>query len=296
MDSRTPPIDPRPVVLAGVLFTSLSSILVRLSVAPPLAIAAWRMGLAALLTVPWVVRRGPDRRSLPGLRDILLCLAAGGFLALHFATWITSLTLTTIASATVLVDTHPLFVVAAGFLLLREKVSGKALLFLGVALAGSGLLCFGDFRLGPDAVRGDLLAVAGAVTVSGYMLIGRVVRPRMSAALYTAIVYAASTMLLSILAVVMRVPLFPYPPREILIFLALAVFCTLLGHSLFNWALKYLKASFVSTAILGEPVFASLLGFLVFGQVPSATTLAGGFLVLAGLLAFVREEGSRSRR
>jgi drug/metabolite transporter (DMT)-like permease/ubiquinone/menaquinone biosynthesis C-methylase UbiE len=291
MESRAPSADPRLVVLAGVLFTSFSSILVRLSRAPALAIAAWRMGLSVLLTLPLLVRELASNRPLPGFRDLLLCLASGAFLALHFATWISSISMTSIASATVLVDTHPIFVVAVGFLILKERVSIKALLFLAVALAGSVLLCLGDLRGAPGAFQGDMLALAGAVSVSGYMLIGRIVRPRISVVLYTSIVYTTSAVLLSILAASMRIALFPYPLREIFIFLALALFCTMLGHSLFNWALKFLKASFVSTAILGEPVFATALAFLIFRQVPALTTLLGGTLVLAGLFLFVREEG-----
>lgn len=290
------------VVAVGVVFTSLSAILIRLSDAPPLAIATWRMALSSLLLAPLFVRaraRGVARDEAdggadapPAPRAVALSLASGLFLALHFGFWITSLEYTSVASSTVLVTTHPILVAVAGLLLLRERLTlVEALAMLG-ALGGSALLVGGGLAQGGTAPLGNLLAFLGAVAVSGYIILGRLVRRRLSATSYTMIVYPTAALLLAIAAIVGGVRLWPYGPRELAIFAALAVFCTLLGHSLFNWALKYVKPTLVSTSILGEPVIASLLALLLFAEVPTATTIVGGLIILAGIYLFVRVEAA----
>ncbi len=233
------------------------------------------------------------RRDLPGRigrRDLLLCILSGSFLAFHFASWIHSLELTTIASSTVIVNLQPIFVLIGGMVLHRETVSKRAVGFIVMTIAGSVLLSIGDIRLSVDAVKGDLLALGGAVTVAGYMLIGRLVRKRVSATDYVMIVYATSAVILLGMCVAAGIPIFGYPAHEYLLFAAMAFFCTILGHTLFNWALKYLKTAFISTSILGEPVFATILGVVIFTEIPPVLTVAGGLVVLTGLYLFVREE------
>lgn len=289
------------VVAIGVVFTSLSAVLIRLSDAPPLAIATWRMALASLLLTPIYARARLARpaaepaESAPSARALLLSLASGLFLALHFGFWITSLEYTSVASSTVLVTTHPILVGFAGMLLLRERLRlTEALAMLG-ALGGSVLLVGGGLAQGGTAPLGNLLAFLGAVAVSGYIILGRLIRRRLTATSYTMIVYPTAALLLGIAAAVGRVPLWPYGAREITIFAALAVFCTLLGHSLFNWALKFVKPTLVSTSILGEPVIASLLALLLFAEVPAPTTVVGGIIILACIGLFVRVEAAARR-
>ena len=254
------------------------------------------MGFSFLLLVPVLVfehirKRKEGGASRPSLKDLALCGLSGVFLAVHFATWIQSLSMTSIASSVVLVDTHPLFVLAAGFLLYRERVSRRALLFVAVAFVGIVILSYSDFRRGTDTFSGDLLALAGAGAVAGYILIGRSVRQRMGAVQYAALVYLSSTVTLVLICGVWSVPVRGFPGREFLIFLGMAFFCTILGHTLFNWALKYLKASVVSTTVLTEPVYATVLGIIIFREMPHVLVLIGGVVILAGVLLFVREEG-----
>ncbi len=299
-------LQPKLVVFAGVFFTSFSAIFIRLSDAPSLAVAALRMSITVLMLLPFYLmqhlrrksrsrrpgrRRGSDETCTPpNGRDFGLCLVSGAFLALHFAAWIHSLDLTTIASATVIVNTQPIFVLVGGLVLHRERVSKRAVGFIALIFAGSALLSIGDIRLSAEAIKGDAFALAGAVTVAGYMLIGRLVRRRVSATDYVMIVYTTSAVILIIMCIAGGIPILGYPPREYLLFAAMAFFCTILGHTLFNWALKYLKTAFVSTTILGEPVFATILGVIIFIEIPPALTVTGAVVVLTGLYLFVREE------
>ncbi len=292
-------LKPRVVVAIGVVFTAFSAILVRLSDAPPLAVASWRMIFTTALLAPLVVyertRGGPPRTAQdddapgPGRTGvILLSVASGAFLALHFALWITSLSYTSVASSTILVTTHPVIVGVAGHLLLGERITLRGVLSMLSALAGSVLLVWGGFGAGEAAAFGNLLAFLGAVTVSGYLILGRVARRRLSVNGYTIIVYPVAAALLVGASVLLRVPLGPYPVREILIFLGLALFCTLLGHSLFNWALKYVSPTIVSTSILGEPVIAAFLAVLLFGEVPALLTFVGGSVILVSVYGFMK--------
>ena len=286
-------MDPRLVVLFGVLFTSQSSIYVRLSEAPALAIAANRMVIVSLLLLPFffherLVERKKER-YIPA-KTLLLCVVSGLFLAVHFATWIYSLEFTTIASATVIVNTHPLFVVLLGFFLLRERITKRSLALLLVIIAGSVLLSVGDVSVGRTALKGDLYSLVGAATIACYMVVGRYVRRSLSARSYTFLVYSSSAAGLLLVAFVTGTRLFGYSYVEYLIFGALALFCTIFGHSLFNWALKYVKTATLATLVLAEPIFATILGFIIFNELPPALTFAGASIMLVGLILFVREE------
>ncbi|HUX14497.1 MAG TPA: DMT family transporter, partial [Spirochaetia bacterium] len=203
---RTP--TPRIAVLVAVLFTSSSAILIRLSNAPPLAIAAWRMTLSALLMLPamlWTMR--VDRPAVGGTRrltgkDVGWCIASGFFLALHFASWITSLSYTSVAAATVLVDTHPIFVVALSAIFLKERIRRVSLGLVLVALMGSVLLAIDSGNGSRGTIYGNGLALFGAAAVSGYLLIGRIVRPRLGVTQYTFLVYASAALMLLLLCLV----------------------------------------------------------------------------------------------
>ena len=291
-------LKPRVVIAIGVVFTSFSAILVRLADAPPLAVASWRMIFTTVLLTPLVAYeriRPASPRSTPNAArsdtgrtsSILLSVASGMFLALHFALWITSLSYTSVASSTILVTTHPVIVGVTGFLLLGERIPLRGLLFMITAFAGSVILVWGGLADGEATTFGNLLAFLGAVTVSGYLILGRVARRHLSVNGYTIIVYSVAAVLLVAASLLFGVPLGPYPARELLIFFALALFCTLLGHSLFNWALKYVTTTIVSTSILGEPVIAGLLAILFFGEVPTLLTFVGGSVILVSVYRFL---------
>ncbi|CCO08112.1 DMT family transporter [Desulforamulus hydrothermalis] len=285
-----PLINPYLVVLLGVLAAGFSSIFTKLAEAPPLIIAAYRLGFTVLLlAVPTYFSGRRELRRI-SRADLALACLAGVLLALHFAVWITSLHYTSVASSTVLVAMQPLFVISGGYLLYREGIGKAGLLGAAVALAGTVLIGLHDLRLGGGALWGDLLAFAGAVFVAGYVLIGRHLRVRMALLPYTFLVYGAAALVLVALNLVSGTSFYPYPAMTWLWFVCLAVVPTICGHSLFNWALKYVKAAVVSVSTLGEPVGATVLAYFIFNEVPGFLQLAGGFMILIGLYIFINSQ------
>lgn len=289
----------RIIVVIGVAFASLSAIFIRLSDAPPLVIAFYRMLFTSFMLLPsYVLRLRRGRAGVPyrHSRSVVLRLVLSGvFLALHFATWITSLQFTSVASAVVLVTLHPIFVATGSILFLRESVRPAVFGCIFAAIAGSVILSFADAGANAGALTGNLLAVAGAIAVSGYMLIGRAVRKTVGAVTYNFSVYASATFMLFVFVLVRGDALSGYGLREFLIFIALAFFCTVLGHSIFNWGLKYLPASYVSASILLEPIFASAMAAVLFAEVPGALAILGGVIVVVSLFGVVRLDSAARR-
>ena len=283
-----PWVNPYLAVLVGVFAVSFSALFVRLCSAPALIIATYRLLFTFLLLVPFsLVDRFRGVRAM-NRRQISLAAASGVFLALHFVTWFTSLKYTSVASSVVIVTTQPVFVVIGSYLFFREKVSRKALLGGVLALSGSFVIGAGDFKAGMQAFAGDLFALAAAVLVSGYILIGRRLRGSVELTGYTFVTYGASTLVLVAASLLTQVSFHPYPARDWVLFIALAAVCTLLGHTVFNWVLRYVQASVVSVSILGEPVGAILWASLFLGENPTLRQVAGGALIFSGLFIFTR--------
>jgi drug/metabolite transporter (DMT)-like permease len=207
-------------------------------------------------------------------------------LATHFATWFLSLRLTSVASSTILVSTHPLFVLAFARLIWGQRVARGATSGVVLAVAGAVLVGWGDVRLDPAALAGDLLALLGAVALGGYFLIGQSLRRHLSAVRYSFMVYGAAAVVLMGAAVAHGDSLTDFEPFNWWIFLALAALPTLLGHTLFNWALRYLPAPVVSMSVLGEPIGASFLAWAIWGVIPDTLTVIGGITVLTGMGLF----------
>jgi drug/metabolite transporter (DMT)-like permease len=286
-ESEKLPLAPYPAIGLGVLAVSFASVLIKMTAAPPLAVAVYRMGFTLLVILPATILIA--RRDISRLRqEDLLCSAGSGFfLALHFATWITSLRYTSVASSTVLVTTQPLFVVAGSALFFRERLSRRAFGGVLLAFAGSGLVGFSDFRIGGAALWGDLLALLGALTFAAYLLMGRRLRQRLPLLPYTTLVYGTCTAVLVGFCLAAKVPLAPYSRSELLIFAALALLATVFGHTVFNWAVKYVPAPVVAVSILGEPVAATGLAYLFLRESPGLLQLIGGLIILAGISVFV---------
>ena len=271
----------RLIVLLGVAGVSLSALLVRWSTAPSLILALYRMVFAAALMTPAALRGG----SLSGLtrRELLLSLLSGAFLGLHFACYFEALNRTSIASAVVLVDTEVLFVALASALILKKKLSPRAWLAVLTAFGGGALVALADRSGGTGALTGDLIALAGAACVSVYTMLGAVCRERLSTTAYTYLVYLSASGTLLGIALVTGTPLLGYGPVNLPTGLGLAVFCTLLGHSVFSWGLKYLPPAFISTVKLLEPVFSALYGLFLFAERPGGLVILGGALILLGI-------------
>ena len=273
----------RLIVLLGVAGVSLSAILVRWSTAPSLILALYRMAFStALLAGPVLMRQRAELRAL-SRRDAALCLTSGVFLGIHFALYFAALRATSIASAVVLVDTEVFFVAAASVLLLGQRLRRRELGFILLAFAGSAAVALADSASGTGALAGDGMALAGSAAVSVYTMLGTVCRRRISTGVYTLLVYTAASGILLAAALVSGTAVTGYGPINGLTGLGMAVCCTLLGHSVFSWGLKYLPAAFVSTVKLLEPVLASIWGLFLFGERPGLLTVLGGAAVLLGI-------------
>jgi drug/metabolite transporter (DMT)-like permease len=283
----------------GVLVVSTASILIRLAQShgvPSLTIAAVRLGLAALVLLPLAAARARQELSAMPRRDLLLALASGAFLAVHFWAWITSLEYTSVASSTVLVTTNPLWVGLASLLVLRERLGAAALAGIGLSLAGTIITFASDSHAvtpSPKPMLGNTLALAGALAASGYLLIGRAVRARVSLIPYVALAYGAAALFLITAVWMTSTPWQGFPALAWLILAALALGPQLVGHTAFNWSLRHLSATFVALSILGEPLGSAFLAWLVFGERFSAMQLAGFALLLAGIFLAARSERPR---
>ena len=285
---------PSPAAVLGLslLGISFAGPLVRLSDAHPVAIATWRLGFSLLIVGAALAASGQWRQlQRLGLRDVAVASAAGLMLALHFWSWNTSIGLTTVAASVVLVNLQPVFVALLSAWWLSERPQQRQWMGITLALAGAGVIAaegLADSVVAPGhrPMLGNLLAVAGAVTAAVYYVIGRGLRKTIDLWAYVAVVYGACFAALLLIAAIIGAPLSPQPPRELAIFAGLAVGPMLLGHTGMNYALRYLPAYIVNLTVLGEPVGATLLAAIIPGiaEVPTVTTLAGGGLILGGVI------------
>lgn len=282
------------LLVLGVVAVSFSSVLVRLATdagASPLAIAFYRCALAAVVLLPIaLVRHRSMLAALPRRRWVLL-VGSGLALAAHFATWIPSISLTTIAASAVLVQTTPIWVALFGRFF-GERPTRGALTGIGVALVGTVVISGGGFEGGARAIAGDLLALAGAVFAAIYVLLGRSLRQELSVAAYTGVVYSVAAV---VLAGVMAVTTTPFTGYSAEVWGLLALITAgpqFGGHTVFNYLLEHLRASVVAVALLAEPVGATVLAFVIVGEVPGVATVVGGAIVLVGVYLAVRAEAA----
>ena len=282
----------------GIVAVSFASILIRFAQGAGMAslsIAAWRLIFASTILLPyaWATRRD-EIRDLSG-REWVLLVASGLFLGLHFATWIASLGYTSVASSVVLVSMGPVFVGLGSWLLLRERPGALLIAGIVLAAAGSVVISWGDLDQGRDQLVGDLLALAGAIFVAGYLMIGYRVRARRSLTTYIALVYGVAMVALVSIVLLAGQPMFGYPLDAYGWVLALALGPQIVGHSTLNWALRYLSATFVAIVTLAEPIGSGILAYVLLGEAVGWSTAIGGAMVLAGIYVASRAEvGSRA--
>ena len=271
----------------GVIAVSFSAILVRYSDAPSGVIAFYRLLFSCLILLPFFCKGPVKEVDRIDKRDWILCVAAGVFLAFHFIFWFESLKYTSVANSTVLVTMQPIFAFLGTYFLFKERVSIGGAVSIFVAIAGGILISVSDFSHSKSALFGDVLALIACALVTAYFLIGQIVRKRIGLTAYTFIVYGISTLVLLIYVLGSGIELFRYPKEDWYIFILLAIIPTLLGHSLFNWAIEWISTTKISMAILFEPVGAAILAYYFFKESLSAMQLAGAVLVLAGLSLFI---------
>ena len=314
---QRPIVHPLIVVPFGILAVSTASIFIRFIQAESvssLVIAALRLTLAAVILSPFALSR--NRHELVSLnrKDAFLAVLSGILLAVHFATWITSLEYTSVASSVVFVSTSPLWVALIAPIAIKENVPRGVLFGMLIALVGGVIIGISDscelqintFKalgrnadlltnskylycppynqfVGGDVFFGDCLALAGAISGAGYILFGRKLREKMTLLPYIFVVYGISAVVLIIVMFVSGASPYGYSPRVYYLIILLAVVPQLIGHSTINWSLRYLSAAYVSITLLGEPIGSAILAYIFLSEVPSGLMIFGAILILLGI-------------
>lgn len=280
-----PRFPPNLVILVSIVAVSTASILIRWSDAPAVIIAMYRMLISVALLLPFFIRNdGVTKLKELGTRDILGLIAVGVVLAIHFASWITSLGMTSVASSVIFVHIDPIFVAIVSHFFLKERISGRILAGIIISLVGVSIIAMGDAMVSEASLRGDLLALLGGLMLGIYLLGGRMFRRDLDLTTYVVPVYASAALVLILMSLLTGAPLTGYDSREYLLFFLIALVPMIFGHTLYNWALRYVSAPIVSVSLLGEPVGASILAFFLLNEVPSGQVLLGGIVTLAGIL------------
>ena len=279
------------MIIVGVIGISLSSIFVKYSTAPSAVTAAWRLLWTVVLMTPVVIGKKTVRAEFrqTNRKTVLLSSLSGLFLAIHFVLWFESLQHTSVASSATIVCTEVIWVSLGFWLFLKGKLSGKAVAIIGVTFLGSVLIAWADSASNAH-LYGDILSLLSAVAVAVYMLIGRVVRKDASTTVYTYLVYSACAAVLVVTCFVQGQGLLDYGISAVIVGLLLAIFSTILGHSIFSWCLKFFSPSFVSASKLCEPVVAAILAGFLFGEQIRPLQLVGGVLILGGVYCYSRIE------
>jgi len=276
----------------AVVGVSFSAIFIKLAQSPALVIATNRMLVAWVLLLGPTVLGGSGRLGALGRREVVALSLSGLLLAVHFGVWTVSLDFTSVASSVVFVNTAPLWVALVEWGWWRRApgrlVSGGILL----ALVGSALIGGHDVQVGGAALWGDALAVVGAVAMAGYLIAGRRLRQRLDTLAYSTAVYCVAWLALLAWTTASGADVRAFPPSDVVWFVALAVFATIGGHTLFNWALRHVPAGLVAVVLVGEPVGAAVLAWLILGQAVGPATALGGALILTGI--YLTARGGRS--
>lgn len=278
-----------PTVLAltvAVLAVSSSAPLIAFAAAPALAIAFWRNALASVVLTP--ITFGPRRAEIRGInrRDAFFCVLAGVALAAHFGTWMPSVQLGSVATATALVATQPVW---QGLIALLQgrRLSRSGWIGIILAVAGAAWATGVDVSVSGQAVFADVLALLGGIAAAVYTALGERSRARLSTTTYTWICYGTCAVLLLVVCLSAGIDLTGYNGRTWAAILAVVVGAQLLGHSMFNYALQHTSATTVSVLILLEVPGAALIAWLWLGQTPRAATLPGLAMLLAGVVVVV---------
>ncbi len=281
------------VLIIAVFFVSWASILIRMADSAPTTIAFFRMLFSTIMVscaIPFYRSGWFSEKS-----DFLISILSGIMLGLHFFLWIASLSYTSISSSVVLVTTQPVFVAILGYLFLKEKIGAGGIAAVILAVSGSYLITRGDFTIDAAHLKGDLLALGGAVMAGSYLFIGRFVRPRVNLIPYITTVYGVSTLTILIMGSISGTLRAPTGNYDYFLFFLMALGPTVFGHSLYNYALRHLPAFPVGMSILGEPVLATVWAMIIFREFPIFTTILGGAIIIVSVaMVMTRMRSKRS--
>lgn len=283
------------ILSIGVIAISIASIWIKKCTAPALVIAFYRLSIASVFYLGLSYTRVSTRLKRKRIPHKFLMILSGIFLALHFASWITSLRYTSVASSVVLVQTSPIFVALGSYLLLKERMNWR--LFLGITITLCGALIIGtnDASLEGSQLLGNALAVVGALCAAGYLIIGRRVRSNMETITYVAIVYSAAAITILLLVWIKQHSLINFNAETFFYLIGIAIGPQIIGHTSQNWALKYLSATSVAVVALGEPIGATILAVFLLGEQPSLLKIAGAVIILAGVAFTLYAENQKKK-
>lgn len=289
MQKNQPLINPYIAVLFATLSISTSAIWVRLSDAPAGVIAFYRLFFSVALMAPLLYKHMSEFRSIK-LKSYILCAIAGIFLAFHFILWFRSLDYTSVASSVVLVTLQPLFAFVGSLIVFKTRLTLGAIVGAVFAIGGSVLIGWGDLGISRTALFGDFLALAACFLITVYLMIGQEVRKGLNAYAYTFVVYGFSTITLFVYVLARGDHFLGYGTNDWVMFILLAVFPNLLGHSVYNWSVKWVGVNTLSMSILGEPVGSSILAFFIFGEILHPLQLLGSLVILTGIFLYLCTE------
>lgn len=283
-------------LFTSIISVSFAAILIKLSSAEPLSIAFYRLLFTAILILPFVIffkNTRDEIRKIPK-KTLLIMILIGFILAAHFAFWITSLKYTSVASSVILVTAHPILVGPVSHFFFKEKLSKINSIGIITSVIGVIILVMGNRQPGVetiDTLQGNILAILGGVMAGLYILGGRKIRKTVSVASYAFIVYSISAVVLLALCIIFNAELINISLTDFEIFIAMAIIAGLFGHTLYNWALKHVRASLASVSLLGEPLGSTLWAMLIpaIAQIPSNYTVFGGAIILIGIYLTARK-------
>jgi drug/metabolite transporter (DMT)-like permease len=285
-------INPYFALIGGVFAISTGAVFIRLADdAPALVIAAYRVGIATVVLLPLSFIKARSELLNLSTADLKAALTAGLFLALHFAAWVSSLKFTSVANSVVLVNTSPLWVAVFAPFITREKIKRTVVLSVSMSIFGLVIIGYGDYAAGGSALTGDLLALIGGFCTAGYLLMGRRLRQKLSLIAYVTVCYGSSAIILWSLVIVLDFPIWGFSGQTVTALFSMALLPQLVGHSCYNWALKYFSTSFIALSLLGEPIGSTLLAYIFFHEGLTFVKMIGGVFILSAIYLAAKREG-----
>jgi len=291
-----PPFNPYLALIIGTMAVSTGAIFARLADAPALVIAAYRVGIASLILAPVTWWKARDEIVTLSKRDLKLAVLSGFFLALHFATWISSLEYTSVANSVVLVNTNPLWVGLLTPLIAKEKVKRAALISIVISVIGGAIIGYGDFATGGKALLGDGLALAGSLCAAVYLLLGRNLRRKLSLLPYIFICYGSAAVILWLIVLSLGLPISGFSTGTVAAFWGMALIAQIIGHSTYNWALKWLSAGLIAVSLLGEPIGSTILAYFLFDEGLTVYKIVGGGIILSAIYIAASSESRAGKK
>jgi drug/metabolite transporter (DMT)-like permease len=289
----SPPFNPYLALTVGVVAVSTGAIFARLADAPALVIAAYRLGFAMLVLAPIAWWKARDELLNLSSSEFKLALISGIFLALHFATWISSLNYTSVANSVVLVNTNPLWVGLLTPLVARERIKRAAVISIIISVIGGIIIGLGDFATGKQALLGDGLALAGSMCAAIYLLLGRNLRRKLSLLAYVFVCYGSAAVILWAIVIVAGLPVTGFGTGTFAAFWAMALISQLIGHTSYNWALKWFSAGLIAISLLGEPIGSTILAYFLFDEGLTWSKVVGGIIILCAIYIAASSEAKK---